>query len=571
MSTRGSSPSRGGVASLLAIGALLSGGCSLLFEPPVTQISNRCDVDDDCTTSSVCDATAHLCVSATAPDYRVRVQITPMTDPIDGVPVPMIFDLGQLADPPTPMELVAPVQVPVRGTARFDGTPIAAQITFARRVVEGEGPLRGALTGSVVVRASAATGGMLDFETQLPGGSTYDVYVEPQSEFRALLPPLSATLEVPEGAGVSFAIEYREEELIEVHGVVLDASAVPQEGLLVRLVDAYGRTLSSSASTDAVGHFTLVAPRGLTNYSFRVRGDTTRQDSSALLPSITLDATALLPGPDGTFTLLVPRSDRALRFEGRVELPATLGMNAPAPRAQLHLYSAYVMDPDTGLVGSLELDLTADLEGRFVGYVLPGDYQVAVVPADESVGLLVQDLEVLENPSSTLSGQLYTLPARSILGGTVRLVDGEPINGGRIRATGLGTALAGDPMPAARLNRSAMGATGAMGEFRLPLDVGVYDLVVEMPADSGYAWHVVHDFGVGGSSAALRREMLVSAPYRVTGTARFAEGTELAGARVRVFAVEETSGRSIEIASTTCDTRGGFVALLPSTLDDGAD
>lgn len=546
--------------------ALALAGCSLLFEPPITQVTNRCDVTADCAASSVCDDVAHLCVSAGAPDYAVRVEITPTSDPIGGEPVPMIFDLGVLPDPATPMELVAPVQVPVQGTARFDGAPIAAQITFTRRPADGERvALRGALAGSVVVRASSSTAGAVDFVTQLPGGATYDVYVEPQSEFRALLPPLSATLEVPEGAGVSFAIEYVEDQLVEVRGVVLDASSTPQEGLLVRMVDAQGAALSSRASTDADGHFTLVAPRGLTSYSFRVRGDTTRQDSSALLPSITLDTSSLLPAPDGTFTLLVPRSDRALRFEGRVELPATLGMNAPASNAQIHLYSPYVMDPDTGLVGSLELDLTADVDGRFVGHVLPGDYTVEVVSANENVGVLVSDLEVLANPSGLLLGQLYVLPSRSILGGTVRLADGEPISGGRIRATALGTALAGDPMPAARLNRSAMGMSGAMGEFRLPLDVGVYDLIVEMPADSGYAWHVEHDFGVGGSSAPLRREMLVSAPYRATGTARFAEGTTLSHARVRFFAMGE-SGRAIEIGATECDAMGAFVALLPSEL-----
>lgn len=546
-------------------------GCSLLFEPPVAQITNRCDVSDDCAASSVCDVAEHLCISPTAPDYAVRVEITPTTDPIGGEPVPMIFDLGVLPNPNEPMELVAPVQVPVQGTARFDGAPIAAQITFTRRVTDETTALRGALAGVVVVRASSTTSGEVDFVTQLPGGATYDVYVEPQNEFRALLPPLSATLEVPEGAGVSFAIAYVEDELVEVQGVVLDASAAPQEGLFVRMVDAAGRALSSRASTDAEGHFTLVAPRGVTGFSFRVRGDTTRQDSSALLPSITIDTSTLLPAPDGTFTLLVPRSDRALRFEGRVELPATLGMNAPASNAQMHLYSPYVMDPDTGLVGSLELDLTADVDGRFVGYVLPGEYQVEIVSGDENVGVLVRDLEVLANPSSMLSGQLYTLPARSILGGTVRLVDGEPISGGRIRATALGTALAGDPMPAARLNRSAMGLSGAMGEFRLPLDVGVYDLIVEMPVESGYAWHVEHDFGVGGSSAALRREMLVSAPYRATGTARFAEGTELANARVRFFAVDDTTGRAIEIGAAECDEHGAFVALLPSSLGDAEE
>ncbi|MFO0714360.1 MAG: hypothetical protein U0353_31255 [Sandaracinus sp.] len=554
------------VARLLALGALAGiEGCSLLVDPPTPQIVNRCDVTSDCAASSVCEPTAHLCVTEEAPDYALRVEVTPTSDPLGGEPVPMLFDLGVL-EAGQPLALVAPVQVPVQGTARYDGDPIAAQITFARRAMVDEPPLAGALSGSVAVRASSATAGAVDFVTQLPGGATYDVYVEPQSEFRAQLPPLAATLEVPTGAGVSFAIDYWQAELEEVRGVVLDASSDPQAGLLIRMIDPIsGRTVSSATSTDDDGRFTLVVPRNLGGFAFRIRGDVTRQDSSALLPAITIDASTLMPASDGTFTLLVPSSDHAMRLEGRVELPATLGMNAPAPNAQVRLRSPYVSDPDTGLVGSLELVLTTDVDGRFVGYVLPGEYVVEIVSSDEDVGVLVDALEVLPNPAGMLRGQLYTLPQRSILGGTVQLADGEPVSGARVRATALGVELADDR--AALLNRSAMGLSGAMGEFRLPLDVGVFDLMVEMPETSGYAWHVEHDFGVGGSSAPLRRVLSVRAPYRAMGTASFEEGTDLAGARLRLFAIDPGTDRVIEIGATVCDETGAFVALLPPALD----
>jgi len=391
---------------------------------------------------------------------------------------------------------------------------------------------------------------------------------KPQSEFQRLLPPLGATLEVPEGTGVSFAIAYDSDELVEVTGVVLDADRAAQPGLLVRAVDPVsGRTLSSATSTDDDGRFTLVMPRGASGFAFRVRGDATRQDSSALFPKITIDAGSLMPGTDGSFTLLVPASDRALRLEGRVELPATLGVNAPAAAAQVHLASPYVSDPETGLAGSLELDLTTDGEGRCVGFVLPGAYRVEIVSSHEEVGVLVDTLEVLSNPSSMILGQLFTLPERSILGGTAQLADGEPVSGSRVRASALGLDLDGETAGAARLNRSASGLTGSMGEFRLPLDVGVYDLVVEMPADSGFAWHVERDFGVGGTGVPLRRVMSIRAPYRMAGTARFAEGSPLGGARVRLLAIDAATGRAVEVGATECDEDGAFVALLPPALE----
>lgn len=558
---------RAGLVPAGLLGAALGlGGCALLFDPMAPQIVNRCGSSEDCGAGSACDTAHGMCVASSAPPYEVRVEVTPTSDPLGGEPVPMLFDLGQLEGGPA--ELVGPVQVPVQGTARFDGHPISAQITFTRRSGGVDEVLAGALASSVAVRASSTTSGTVDFVTQLPAGATYDVYVEPQSEFRALLPPLWATLEVPEGTGVSFAVDYDSDELVEVVGVVLDADRVPQAGLLVRAVDPVtGRTLSSATSTDDAGQFTLVMARGASGFAFRVRGDATRQDSSALFPKITIDAASLMPGTDGSFTLLVPASDRALRLEGRVELPPTLGVNVPAASAQVHLSSPYVSDPETGLVGSIELDLTTDAEGRFVGFVLPGEYQVEIVSADEDVGVLVDTLEVLSNPSSMILGQLFTLPERSILGGTVQLADGEPVSGSRVRATALGLELDGLTTGAARLNRSASGLTGSMGEFRLPLDVGVYDLVVEMPDDSGFAWHVERGFGVGGTGVPLRRVMSIRAPYRLQGTARFAEGTPLDGARVRLFALDAETGRVVEVGATECDDDGSFVALLPPALE----
>ncbi len=556
---------RHGFRVCLAAAALALGGCALLLDPTTPQVENRCDGADDCGAGSTCDTTHRMCVASSAPSYEVRVEVAPARDPLRGVPVPMLFDLGRLGGV---AELVGPVQVPVQGTARFDGEPISAQITFTRRSQGADEVLSGALALPVAVRASSATSEEVDFVARLPAGTTYDVYVEPQSDFRALLPPLWATLEVPEGAGVSFAVAYSSDELVEVTGVVLDADRAAQPGLLVRAVDpSSGRTLSSATSTDDDGRFTLVLPQGASGFAFQVRGDATRQDSSALFPNITIDAGSLMPGSDGSFTLLVPASDRALRLEGRVELPATLGVNVPAREAHVHLASPYVSDPETGLVGSLELDLTTDAEGRFVGFVLPGEYRVEIISSDEDVGVLVDTLEVLANPTSMILGQLFTLPERSILGGTVQLADGEPVTGSRVRASPLGLDLEGEIAGAARLNRGADGLTGSMGEFRLPLDVGVYDLVVEMPADSGFAWHVERDFGVGGTGVPLRRVMSVRAPFRLAGSARFAEGTPLSGAGVRLYAIDPVSGRAVEVGATDCDENGEFVALLPPELE----
>lgn len=551
----------------LAAVALVASGCQLLVEPPIEQLVNVCDDDDDCAPGGTCDGEHRLCVARAAPDYALRVEVTPSSDPLGGTPLPMLFDLGRADEVGTP-ELIVPVPALVEGRARLDGAPIAAEVTFTPRLSPGT-RTRAFVSGSVSVRASATTNGRVDFVTQLSAGS-YDVYVEPLSDWRRRLPPLYAVLEVPEGSGVSFDLPYRSEDLVEVRGVVRDPSGASRAGLLVRAVDPVsGRTLSSVTSTDERGAFSLVMSRTVTSFAFRVRGDTTRPgDPSALFPRLTIDPSTLLPQPDGSFVLLVPSADRALRLEGTVELPPSLGQNRPAVGAQVRLRASQVSDPETGLTGSLELDLTTNESGRFAGFVLPGLYQVEIVGAEEGAGILVDDFEVVPNPSNMILGQVFTLPTRAILGGTVQLADGEPVYGARLRASALGLPLDGaSVVRAATLNRSATSSSGSMGEFRMPLDVGRYDLAVEMPRETRYAWTVQRDFGVGSTGAPLRRVLTVRAPHRIEASARFADGSPLRDAQVRFFAVDDTTGRLVQVGASTTDEDGRLVAYLPAALE----
>lgn len=557
---RQSSAFAASVASWFAA-ALVGSGCSLLTDPGRYQVANRCSTSAECGLGARCDSSG-ACVASAPPPYAVLLEMTPATDPLGGAPVPMLFDVGMLDG--SPVEIVAPLPVPVQGTARLDGNPISAQLTFVPR--RGEGPRNGELAEPLSVRASASTNGTVDFVTQLPGGASYDVFVEPQNEDRARLPPLTGMLEVPTGAGVSFAVAYASDELATIEGTVLDADRVPREGLVVRAIDpASGRSLSSVTTTDESGRFRLVMLRGTTRFAFRVRSDGTRQEAGTVFPKLTIDASTLMPDARGAFTLLVPTPDRAIRLEGRVELPASRGVGLPAANARVRLEATSVQDPSTGLTGSLEVDTTTDAEGRFRALVLPGVYQVEVTSSDEAVGVLVETLEILPNPAAMILGQLFTLPERSVLGGTVQLPTGEPVSGNIVRATALG--LADGTSAAARLARSASGRTGSMGEFRLPLDVGVYDLVVELPPESGFAWHVEPGFAVGSAGAPLRRVMSVRAPHRLEATARFVEGSPLAGARVRAFALDARTGRGIELGRAECDASGRFTVLLPGALD----
>jgi len=533
------------------------GGCSLLVAPPSSGIENRCGEDADCV-GGVCDVAHQMCVVSEPPRYALRLEVTPMSDPLGGVPVPILVDVPNFDDG----FITLPVTVPVNGTVRYRGAPVAAEITFtAAPTGDARMPI---LSGGVAARSTAALRDV-DFSTQLPAGATYDVSIEPLGEFRAQLPPIRARLIVPADAGVSFPIVYEDEALDTTLGSILDGDRVPQAGLIVRGVDPLtGRALTSTATTDAEGRFTLVHAANVTDFAFRVRGDETRQNNETVLPALTISPTTLVPTPDGEFVLLVPSSNSALRFVATVEMPGARAL--PAVGARIRFTSSNVRDVDTGLTGSIELDRMSDAAGRFEGWVLPGDYRVEIVPAEEAAAVLAIELEIAANPTGMLLGQVFTLPSRAVLGGTTQLVDGEPVSATLVRANALGLPLSTGEVGATRLNRSGFARTGSLGEFRLPLDIGVYDLVVEMPAATNFAWHVVPSFGVGSASTGLRQVIAVRPPYRHEGTLVYADGDVAASASIRLFAVDRTTGRAIEVGACESDEMGRFVALLPASI-----
>lgn len=543
--------------AVLALLVAALSGCSLLVEPPTEGIENRCSEDADCI-GGICNIEEQMCVVQEPPRYGLRLEVTPMTDPLGGVPAPMLVDVSSFDEG----QITLPVTVPVNGTVRYRGAPVAAEITFtAAPSGDARTPV---LSGGVAARSTVALRDV-DFSTQLPAGAVYDVSIEPLGEFRAQLPPIRARLTVPPDAGVSFPIVYEDESLATTVGSILDGDRIPQAGLIVRGVDPLtGRALTSTATTDAEGRFTLVHAENATGFSFRVRGDETRQNNETVLPALTISATTLVPTPDGEVVLLVPSSDSALRFVATVEMPGERAV--PAVGARIRFTSSNVRDPDTGLTGSIELDRMSDAAGRFEGWVLPGDYRVEIVPAEEDAAVLATELEIAANPTGMLLGQVFRLPSRAVLGGTTQLVDGEPVSATLVRANALGLPLSTGEVGATGLNRSGFARTGSLGEFRLPLDIGVYDLVVEMPASTRFAWHVVPSFGVGSASTALRQVIAVSPPYRHEGTLVYADGEVAASASIRLFAVDRTTGRTIEVGACESDERGHFVALLPASI-----
>jgi hypothetical protein len=263
---------------------------------------------------------------------------------------------------------------------------------------------------------------------------------------------------------------------------------------------------------------------------------------------------------------------RVVRYAGVVGLDREPW--APLEGATVELRAESLVDLETNTEGRFRTaPTTTDREGRFVVALVPGTYQVVVRPpaadAFADVGLLVERVVIPETAGASLEGQAFDLPSRPRMTGAVRTHDGRPLEGASVVATPLGVDPSGGAEPALRFNRAASGAADAAGEFALPLDPGLYDVVVRAPDGSGFPWTVLPGLEVLAGASSLRREVVMQAPLPLAGRLLDSAGAALAGAEIRAYAVIDVpdgAPRSVEVGRTTSTADGRYELLLPPSL-----
>jgi hypothetical protein len=295
------------------------------------------------------------------------------------------------------------------------------------------------------------------------------------------------------------------------------------------------------------------------------------RDRTGVFPTFVVDpaylTTLVPPGTDiARAQVLVPTIAGAVRFAGTVELPASIAVAQPVEGAVVTM-RAEIVDSTTNMQGSIELTFVTDAMGRFDGSILPGVYEIqASSVSDPRLGILLERRELRPAAGATeLLGSVLSLPARSLLGGIAQAPGAEPLPNTTVRAVATGLALDGLSDPElARRARSTDGLTDADGEFRLDLDVGIFDLVVEPSVASGYPWWIETGVPIGGGDRPINRVAELRAPVAVDGTLEGFEGDRIAGAEI--YAYTRVEGRLIAIGRVTTDTEGELHLLLPPTL-----
>ncbi len=546
-----------GVSTWLTL-ALALGGCSLIIDDPSLHVANRCAADVDCSGGAHCDMSNAMCVQEPTLSYDLWLEVAPPNDPT-GQPITPVA-LGPYTMFAGPIPLPVPRQITARGTVRRDGVPVSAQITFT--------PAANSPTGTRSVTTLTMPAAGYDFQASLPSRGAYDVLVEPVGEFRATVPPFRASGMMGLTVGVADQAIQIVLPTNETHvaGTLVDSEGHGIGEYEVLAVDRASGVLVSSIATvtpegTLAGAFSIALATS-TPFDLVIRPTPTRQ-MAGLVPTYHVRPEVLLPDSEGHVAILVPSTVPAVHWTGTVEYPETRGMR-PVANAVIQLHSDDVADSTTGVIGSLDSTLVTDSEGRYAGDVLPGTYTVTVTPStDDELGVLREQRTF----DGSLVGHVLRLPLRTVLGGTVQSPDGDLVRDAHIRATPTGGSLAGLVNPEiARLARPSTALSGAMGDFRLDLDVGVYDLVVEPPEGSGFAWTVVLDYGIGGSTATLADVMQVEAPVVVESELVWADGGELANAEVRAFAITPDR-RAVMVGRTTADAHGHARMLVPASLE----
>jgi len=529
--------------------ALLSSGCSLIVDDNTHRVVNHCGADADCASGAHCDSTMAMCVQEPSLPYALWLEIAPPNASTATSVTPV--DLGPYTSFSGSIPLVVPRQVSVHGTVRQGDLPVTAQITFTPTAMSAVG------SRSVSVRTSSV--GATDFSASVPSRTDYDVVVEPLGDFRATLPPYRFSLTVGT-TDTSLPIPMPQPDpAAQISGSLVDALGAGLAGFEVRAVDRMtGAQVSSVATTLGDGQFTIALAPTTAPFDLVIRPTS----MVGLAPTYHVRPEVLLPDAQNHVRVLIPTTVAPIAWGGTVEWPESRGVRA-VQGAIVQLHSDDVVDATTGLVGSLDLTLTTDANGVYDSVVLPGNYTVTITaPADPELGVLRETRDL----HTALRGHIFNLPLRTVLGGTVQSPDGDVVRDAQVQATPTGAVLLGITNPdVARLARPAQASSDPMGNFRLELDVGVYDIVVEPPDGSGFAWTIDLGYGIGGSTATLADVMQIDAPVVIESDLTWLDGGTLAGAEVRAFGIAP-DGRAVMVGRTTSDAHGHARILVPAML-----
>ncbi len=572
---------------------VLVGGCSFQGKNASgTGTLNTCSVSSDCAAGSDCQQ--GLCVARKADvPLTIALQVTPQRLSDGSDPLPVTLDSFTLKGADT-RTFTLPARTSVRGTVRSGGNVVDAQLSFTPAA--GVAGIRPSAVSVAVSSGSTSDGN--DYAVQLLSGVQYRMLVLPTS---GTLPPYHTTFTA--GADPSPEVDYEtlqtQQQVFSVDGVSLDRPLT-----LTAFDRASGERISSTAMVGKDGTATLtfgpdppdarLELRAMESYDAAQALSTSSSGGACdgdtpVIPVFSVAQAELPPATNGVTHIALPQTPQRIRYEGSVDLCKEQGGDgSDLSKLPVTLHSRSLLLDSAGPV-SASFDATTDAsydqqsgQLRFCVLVMPGDYDVLVTPPSSVRCALFAEERLIQGPDGMdASGALLELPSPAYLKGTLQTTDLAPLQGATVEAAALGRSgdieLSMGDHSVTRYNRSQQTSTTATGEFKLPVDLGSYDVVIRPPPDSGFPWQVRHDVDIGARGVEFATVIDMLSPVPLDGTLALARGgsggsASLSGAQIDAYAVIDVQAdgvRAIQVGKTVADATGHFMLLLPPSTHRG--
>ncbi len=564
-------------------------GSACSFTQAKTSIQqNACQTDNECASGSQCKS--GLCVMPGAPvatSIALSLEVTPKRMPDGSSPIPMVFGPFTLDGPPRRnFDLILPLAV--AGRVHDAQTDVPANLSFVPSDTHAQ--QNEALH---VGTTDASAPGAGSFHVQLLPAITYHVSVEPTDTTRP-----AYRFDWSLDSGTSLDIDYATLQWKTRHFVVNGAPT--DRKLMVRALDkTTGVAVSNTAEVSAAGLTLLMAPDAT---SFRLEITAQQSDASAaqnpsacpdpdvnpsVFPVLTVDDTALGTDSHGDGIVALPQIPAPIRYSGVVKLcsgQSVLGQQG-LPLA-LNATALTFTDNAASVKATYNASVTAMLDKTtgelpFCMRVLPGSYLLVVTPPASLTCGIFAERRSIAAPSGggDINDAVVQLQPPAVLTGTIETPDGTALSSASVDALALGRDLvfAADDPSVASYNRSKQATSDAKGMFQVPVDLGVYDVVIKPAAGSGFAWQVLYDVEIAARRNTFATRVTLDSPVLVQGTLHYLDAdaraqTSLVGAEVHAYTTVTEAGsktRSIEVGRSTADDTGQVTLLIAPNLKQG--
>jgi hypothetical protein len=557
--------------------ALLA-GCS--FEgDTAADAPNTCNLPTDCPADLSCQA--GICVMQ-APDapLNVTLEVTPKRMPDGSQPFPILYGPFSLQGGRRNFPLAVPTQI--IGSIHNGPELISAQLTFV--------PIKAPPSLAKPIQARSSLLNLINtFSVQLLSDKEYRVTVQPTD---VDVPPYSTVftatpdqrLDIDYGDLTPSTQNYWIKNLPTLPPglkLMLKARAKDSNQIISNTADlGEGRvTLKFLQETPPPYQLEIVVEKSFG--ALQLMAGAGCDDSTPLVPTFTIDDSALKRETStkspGAYDLTVelPKLPTAIPYAGTIELcEASKGVENLL--VSLRSSALAFSNMPQGITASYSVSTSAtrknSMQQDFCTRLIPGEYVVlATPPANVTCEIFAQKRQILA--ATEEQPDVLSLRVPSKLNGKIVDINMAPMANATIDAIALGidttNMLADDDPTVPIYNRSRQTSSDANGSFGLYVDVGVYDLIVKPPMQSGFGWQIRPGLNVGGA----RREdfstrVELAAPALVEGSLRYADNNNqrsLGGADVHAYTVADENmpnARGVEIGHTQADEQGNVMLLI---------